>query len=145
MTTENNLDIINITALTSFTPTLTGAGTAGTTTYTTQQGYYQRFGNLIVVYVWIAISAATGTGDVLIGGLPFTIKSRTNGNLLGPMRLSASNTLVWPTNTQQPIIYGLNNTTTCKILGIGSSATSGALFQLASASISLRFELMYQV
>lgn len=54
----------------SFTPVYKGKTTAGATTHTTQTGTYYRIGNLVYVEIRIAWSAATGTGQAAIGGLP---------------------------------------------------------------------------
>lgn len=51
---------------TAYTPTYIGGTTAGTTTYTTQQGSYVRFGRLVIAFVNLAWSAATGTGEARI-------------------------------------------------------------------------------
>jgi len=55
----------------TFTPTITGATTAGTTTYTDQIGLYTKIGRQVSVNIDVRASAATGTGFILIGGLPF--------------------------------------------------------------------------
>lgn len=64
---------INIPILSSgtFTPVLAGTTTAGTGTYTTQTGTYTRIGNLVFFTVNLAWSAHTGTGSMIISGLPF--------------------------------------------------------------------------
>lgn len=60
------------TALTSFTPVLTGTSAAGTATYTTQLGRYCKTGSLVFCWINLAWSATTGTGNTLITGLPFS-------------------------------------------------------------------------
>lgn len=50
----------------SYTPTYVGGTTAGVTTYTTQQGAYVRIGPLVVAFINLAWSAATGTGEARI-------------------------------------------------------------------------------
>lgn len=55
----------------TFTPVLEGMTTAGAGTYTTQTGTYTRVGNLVLFTVNLAWSAHTGTGPMLISGLPF--------------------------------------------------------------------------
>ena len=55
----------------TWTPTVYGASTAGTTTYTGQSGTYTKIGRLVTAYFDVAISAATGTGNLFIGGFPF--------------------------------------------------------------------------
>jgi hypothetical protein len=59
----------------TWTPTLYGATTAGTTTYTAQDGSYTRVGNRIVCGGRVIWTNATGTGAARIGGLPFTAVS----------------------------------------------------------------------
>ena len=56
----------------TFTPTAYGQTTAGVTTYTTQTGKYTRIGRQVTCIITVAWSAATGTGVLRIGGLPFT-------------------------------------------------------------------------
>lgn len=56
----------------TFVPTYFGATTAGVTTYTTQEGQYIRKGSEITVWGKLVWTAATGTGVIRLGGLPFT-------------------------------------------------------------------------
>jgi uncharacterized protein YjbI with pentapeptide repeats len=56
----------------TFTPTLQGGTTAGTTTYLVQEGTYTKVGRQVTVSLYIHASAATGTGAIFIGGLPFS-------------------------------------------------------------------------
>lgn len=56
----------------TFTPTAVGASTSGSTTYTAQTGSYTKIGRAVTVTFRVAYSAATGTGSLVIGGLPFT-------------------------------------------------------------------------
>lgn len=58
-----------------FVPTYTGLTTAGVTTYTTQVGAYTRIGNVVVAQAYLVWTAATGTGFVRLGGLPFAAAS----------------------------------------------------------------------
>ena len=55
----------------TFTPTVFGSTTAGTYTYTTQSGTYQRIGNVVTFQINVAWTAGTGVGPLYIGGLPF--------------------------------------------------------------------------
>lgn len=55
----------------TFTPTMYGITTAGTTTYSNQTGTYTRVGRLVNFSLIVTWSAATGTGFMLIGGFPF--------------------------------------------------------------------------
>jgi hypothetical protein len=56
----------------TFTPTAFGGTSAGTTTYTEQYGAYTKIGRQVTVQLRVAYSAATGTGALVIGGLPFS-------------------------------------------------------------------------
>jgi len=62
----------------TFTPTIKGSTTAGTGTYTVQQGTYTKIGNLVTINVWLNWSGHTGTGDMLLANFPFTSISTTN-------------------------------------------------------------------
>jgi hypothetical protein len=60
----------------TWTPTYYGSSTAGTTTYVTQTGNYTKVGRQVTAICQLSISAATGTGEVRIGGLPFNAAIR---------------------------------------------------------------------
>lgn len=55
----------------SITPTLAGSTVAGVTTYVSQTGQYTRLGNRVDFSLTLQWSAATGTGNPRIGGLPY--------------------------------------------------------------------------
>jgi len=57
----------------TWTPTIQGTTTNGTATYTNQQGTYTRIGDLCFVTLWLNWSGGTGTGNLRIAGLPFTV------------------------------------------------------------------------
>jgi len=56
----------------TFTPTVIGATTAGSGTYTKQTGKTTTIGNLVFFRLEVVLSAHTGTGEVRINGLPST-------------------------------------------------------------------------
>jgi hypothetical protein len=56
----------------TFSPTAFGNSTAGTTTYGLQYGMYVKIGNLCHFQVRMQVTNMTGTGDLILGGLPFT-------------------------------------------------------------------------
>jgi hypothetical protein len=62
----------------SWTPTIVGSTTAGTASYTVAQGYYTKIGNRVFLQCYINWSSGTGTGNLLIGNLPFTSSSSSN-------------------------------------------------------------------
>jgi hypothetical protein len=66
----------------TFTPAYDGV-TPGTTTHTVQQGVYRRLGDRVDFALTLAWTAATGTGAVRIGGLPFASANVANQNVSG--------------------------------------------------------------
>jgi len=56
-----------------WTPRIEGSTTAGTTTYTAQYGSYTVIGNTCTIRGYCNWSAATGTGTLLMKGLPYDI------------------------------------------------------------------------
>ena len=56
----------------TFTPTLFGTTVTGTTTYTEQSGWYTKVGRQVTITIGVACSAMTGTGNLAIGGIPFS-------------------------------------------------------------------------
>ena len=67
----------------TFTPTAFGASSAGTTTYIYQNGLYTKIGRQVNIHILIGWSSMTGTGDLIIGGVPFTPINSQNINYLG--------------------------------------------------------------
>ena len=59
----------------TWTPTVVGLSTAGTATYSTQNGRYTKIGRQVFVEALVNWSGGTGTGDFAITGLPFTVNS----------------------------------------------------------------------
>lgn len=59
----------------SFSPTIVGNTQAGTATYQTQSGQYQKIGNARITTISLQWSGHTGTGGMSVGGLPFTPKT----------------------------------------------------------------------
>ena len=62
----------------TFTPTISGATSAGAGTYTVQVGRYTKIGNTVTAHIVIAWTAHTGTGFALLSGLPFTAANVAN-------------------------------------------------------------------
>lgn len=128
----------------TWTPTLVGGSTAGTTTYTAQNGYYTRVGNMVWCTFWVQGSAATGTGNATLGGLPFTIKSQTNGNPTFPILSVSAAGWTWPAGTTGLVGDGAANTTTMLIWGQASAGVGGFL-QMANAAFAFQGFIYYQI
>jgi hypothetical protein len=56
----------------TFTPTISGSGSAGVGTYTVRDGAYTKVGNLVFFRWSTRITGHTGTGNFVLTGLPFT-------------------------------------------------------------------------
>lgn len=59
----------------TFTPVVSGTTTAGAATYTRQQGEFTRIGNKVMFSIGLGWSAHTGTGNIVITGLPYTSRN----------------------------------------------------------------------
>jgi hypothetical protein len=56
----------------TWTPVVQGTSTAGAATYGERVGKYTKIGNTVNIMCSLSWTAHTGSGDTLIGGLPFT-------------------------------------------------------------------------
>lgn len=63
----------------TFTPTVLGSVSAGATTYGIRLGNYTRIGNRVFFELYVTWTAATGTGELLIGGFPFVNAATSPG------------------------------------------------------------------
>jgi len=80
----------------TWTPVIIGTTTAGTGTYTTQTGSYTKIGNQVTLHLTLTWTAHTGTGNMRISGLPFTVGSYLSAGSVGlcdAISLTASNSL----------------------------------------------------
>lgn len=128
---------IPYTSAASWTPTLYGGTTAGTTTYTTQTGSYTEIGALVILIGTITITAATGTGDIVIGGFPFSF---ADPYYIGPIRIA---TITWPSSRTYTYIEGIQSTSTAKIYATGSNVASSAV-QMPSGGATVQFTMAYR-
>jgi hypothetical protein len=76
----------------TFVPTIVGTTSAGTTTYTTQLGWYQKVGRYVHIDIQLVWTNMTGTGNLLVGALPFA--STTEAGYVSPAAVSYSNLVV---------------------------------------------------
>jgi len=124
----------------AWTPTILGSSTPGTTTYVARTGTYTIIGNTVVVDASIEISAATGTGDVVIGGLPQPIG--TGNYATGGLVFDGSG-WTWPTGTTNLSLLG-NDASTLKVVGSGSAVAS-ANMAMTNAALTIKFSSTYQL
>ncbi len=59
----------------TFTPTIVGGTTAGSATYSSQNGVYRKIGSLVHFSISLAWTGGTGTGSLQISGLPFNVNT----------------------------------------------------------------------
>jgi hypothetical protein len=97
----------------TWTPTFFGSSSAGTTTYNSRAGNYTKVGRLVTVNASMAISSATGTGAVTIGGFPFTSATGTQGRCV-PM----VNNVNWSGGSYL-IIFMYESNTLCEVFYSG--------------------------
>ncbi len=125
----------------TFTPTVVGQSTAGTTTYITQAGFYTIVGNLVLVEAFIDISAATGTGVSVFGGLPFTIKNITNYTPVGTGTISSS-AWSWGLNTMTAARGSTNSKT---LLYFISGSLNANFLNMTNGAATFFYSMWYQI
>jgi hypothetical protein len=93
----------------TWTPTITGGTTAGTTTYVSQSGRYTKIGRQVTLQFNVEYSATTGTGSLLIGGVPFNSGILSTGSIITNFYNWTGGTylsLVFPASSSTINIYG---------------------------------------
>lgn len=125
---------------TSWTPTVVGGSTAGTTTYVTQSGFYMRIANMVIAQFYINISGNTGTGNLVLNNLPITINTGGTQQPVGSCMIFAT---TYPSLTTYGAIEGVTNTTTAKFIMMGTAGHSGYL-ATSNSSIGLQGTFIYQ-
>lgn len=142
--TFDGTNFIDNYAIGTWTPTVTGNTTAGTTTYIVQDGFYVRIGDIVFISGNIILSAATGTGNLVLGGFPFTIKNQGVYNPAGPIYFAGGASWVWPTGATMLTVLGQAAQSLALVYGSGS-AVGGGYLQMANSSVSIAFNLEYQI
>jgi len=144
ITFDGGTDVLQNYVVGTFTPTIIGGSVAGTTTYQFQNGYYIRVGAMVQVQALITIISATGTGNAIFGGLPFTIKNQSFGTPVGTILPPGGATWVFPAGNTELILEGFINTTTAAVAGSGTGVANGTL-QMANAGGSFVYNIVYQI
>lgn len=114
----------------TFTPTIVGTSTAGVGTYTTQVGRYTKIGNTVHFNATVAITNHTGTGNIMVGALPFTsanITSNTTSMNVSPSNLTYAGQLVARMNIND-VTIGLESAATGAVLAGVPMDTAFTLF-----------------
>lgn len=125
----------------TWSPTVFGASTAGTTTYVSQNGYYTKIGNMVFCGGSVEVASSTGTGYLCIG-LPFTVKNQTGGNFRGSVDISP---YTWPNSTTNLTLAPTINDTRALIYCCGNGATSDFMLLALGSTPTINFSVCYQV
>jgi hypothetical protein len=122
----------------TFTPTIGGSTTAGVQTYTAQNGYYSRIGNIIIATIYIVLSAkdAATAGDLRIFGLPFS----SNFSYVGSISLDNGITL-----PAASIMSGYVQSGSTEIRLYSKISGGGALAVLNSSALSATSNILFTV
>jgi hypothetical protein len=88
----------------TFTPEIVGSTTEGSYSSTIKQGVYTKVGQTVHIAGYFLGSSGTGTGDLQINGLPFTVSSDAVGVI------QANQGLVYPTGAVDACLYGSGGT-----------------------------------
>lgn len=125
----------------TFTPTF-AATTPGTSSwsYTTQVGRYTKIGRQVVVAFAVTATVTKGTmaGDIVIGGLPFTVENTGTDMFGGALGFSANFA------TPPAALLGRNNTTNMYVMKTtATTMTSGDLVD--ATAYTVRGSLTYNV
>jgi hypothetical protein len=132
----------------TWTPTLRGASTAGSNTYTTQYGIYQRVGNWVECYGYILTATVSGmTGALQIGGFPFTFNNNASNFVMGQVDVAISTSTVAPAGSSSPFIRGNANGTTATLLfydpttGADTTYDSATWVNVDDLAFKIRFRI----
>jgi len=108
--TQVPTSMLSVPTWTTFTPTLTGSGTAGANTGTLT-GKYIKMDKLVFFVMSLTSTSHTGTGNIVLAGLPF---NASNNGILFPVTSLA---------TSLPITAG--SVLTCYVLPNSASVIVG--------------------
>jgi hypothetical protein len=119
----------------NWTPTIAGGTTAGTASYAVQTGTYTKIGDLVHVQLFLIWSGHTGTGSMLLKGLPFTSSSV----FLNFSSVSLSNWSVPVTLGNVPMGYIPTNSTQAELVQMVAGGASTTPVTMAAAAGFIAF------
>ena len=120
----------------TFTPTAIGGSSAGTTTYTSQNGKYTKIGRLVTARFNISYSSLTGTGELVIS-LPFVADGEYMGSIM-------TNGLNWSGSGTSLTVYTVTSAATCRIF-ISGDDISWSVQQCVNESADFIITVTYFV
>lgn len=125
----------------TFSPTISGTTTAGTGTYTTQVGRYTKIGRIVYFTIKLGWSAHTGTGNMIVSGLPFTSNSTAGVNWICS---AFSELLTWASGSVLKSVV-LNNSTSISLYLIATSTGGVSILPMDTSVTSLIITGFYEV
>jgi len=125
-----------------WTPTVIGGTSPGVTVYGVQFGYFVRLAAVIQVEFTVTVSSATGTGNIVIGGLPFPINVQASGNVIGSVILVSA--LTWPVGTTSIALLGSPGNSFLNIWASGSGV-AGSPIQMANTAMNIQGSIVYEI
>jgi hypothetical protein len=123
----------------TWTPTLIGETTAGTQTYGTRAGIYTKVGNVVTVSGTVTITAKDGAmaGNVVVGGLPFTVNNATLSVTVGPV--AGQTGITYPSAQTQISCLAVGNTTYMRLIVDKSNGGGGAYITVTDIASTTAF------
>jgi len=119
----------------SFTPVVVGVSTPGTGTYGAQVGNYTKIGRQVFFQIYIQVSNHTGTGEMFISGLPFTVSSISSSSAYTALATWTNNLALTAGNILQSYPDPAGTTITLNQVPTGGGAVS-------SIQIDTAFQIM---
>jgi hypothetical protein len=125
----------------TWTPTVTGSSTAGTTTYSSQRGYYTKIGRVVNINCLVNWSSMTGAGFMELKGIPYPIANLSPGSQNYPVGAALPSNVNWTGGT---MFVGLGMNGSSVIALYGSSDNGGATRQnCVNESANFRLTMSY--
>ena len=125
----------------TWTPTITGGTTAGSTTYSIQQGHYTKIGDTVQIFGYVVISAANGSGELRLGGLPFT----TSNVVYSHVAAQTGNLALTANNYCSLAETALNATFMVLIQSPVAGGAAATVVPIANSNIAIYFGGSYKV
>lgn len=113
----------------TFVPVIYGETTAGTGTYVVNQASFTRVGNILHFFIDLSWSNHTGTGNMLVGFLPYTASI----NHHSPVTIVSSNITLTASNTISATVAPNNNWVEITQMPVGGGAISSVPIDIAGA------------
>jgi hypothetical protein len=124
----------------TFTPSLFGASTTGSPSYSSQTGHYIRIGNLCSVGVKLHLtSKGSMSGEIRVSGLPFTASSSSQDHEAGLLRTNTGTSVSETYN-----VFPLNGTTNAIFRSCNTAADNSIADGEIGDSTTFHFGLMYR-